>query len=579
MPTWCTPPRPRRETHAKPQRRKHARNAAQRRAGARRRAYPGSVSRPRTDPGRRRRADHRRGRRRLPAPRGLPRRDGRRRPVGGGGRERARARPGRARRDAAGLRRPPGHGAPAPPRAAADRAADGARRGGRPRARPQARRRRLRGQAVLAAPSWSRASRPSCGARATSRPATASRCASATSSWTRARAPSRCGGEPVELTAREFDLLDHLSRNPGRAFSRDELMRDVWRHAFWSDTATVTVHVRRLRQKIEVDPAAAAAPRHGLGRRLPARAVRGAAISLATLAVAVAAACLTAWGLGHIDDTSLPRAVALAVPVGAVWLTATHLAAGARSTGLPARAVRAGRGGRRASWPAPSCSRWRAPDVRLGARRRAAGGADGVRRGRRRARGDRARRARAARRRRARARGARRDRRRRPRPPHRAAAARRSCSRWRAPPTRWPRASSAPARSATPPSAPGARWSPRSRTTCARRSRRCACWSTRSATASWPSRPRCATRWIASDERRGALGTLVDDLFELARLDAGDVTWALSAVEVGELVERDGRGAAPAGRAQGPAAAPAASRAPRRPSRPTPRSCSACSRT
>ena len=61
--------------------------------------------------------------------------------------------------------------------------------------------------------------------------------------------------------------------------------------------------------------------------------MRGAAISLATLAVAVAAACLTAWGLGHIDDTSLPRAVALAVPVGAVWLTATHLAAGARSTG------------------------------------------------------------------------------------------------------------------------------------------------------------------------------------------------------------------------------------------------------
>jgi DNA-binding response OmpR family regulator len=77
-------------------------------------------------------------------------------------------------------------------------------------------------------------------------------------------------GEPVELTAREFDLLDHLSRNPGRAFSRDELMRDVWRHAFWSDTATVTVHVRRLRQKIEVDPLQ---PRHlvtvwGVGYRL-----------------------------------------------------------------------------------------------------------------------------------------------------------------------------------------------------------------------------------------------------------------------------------------------------------------------
>ena len=61
-------------------------------------------------------------------------------------------------------------------------------------------------------------------------------------------------GVDTPVTAREFDLLAHLARGLGRAFTRDELMRDVWRYPFWSDTATVTVHVRRLRQKIERDP-------------------------------------------------------------------------------------------------------------------------------------------------------------------------------------------------------------------------------------------------------------------------------------------------------------------------------------
>ena len=61
------------------------------------------------------------------------------------------------------------------------------------------------------------------------------------------------GGEVV-LTQREFDLLLFLARHPGQAFSRDELMDHVWRYAFYSDTSTVTVHVRRLRTKIERDP-------------------------------------------------------------------------------------------------------------------------------------------------------------------------------------------------------------------------------------------------------------------------------------------------------------------------------------
>ncbi len=66
-------------------------------------------------------------------------------------------------------------------------------------------------------------------------------------------------GEEVTLTAREFDLLLFLARHPGRAFSRDELMEAVWDFSFYTDTSTVTVHVRRLREKVEVDPAA---PRH-----------------------------------------------------------------------------------------------------------------------------------------------------------------------------------------------------------------------------------------------------------------------------------------------------------------------------
>jgi DNA-binding response OmpR family regulator len=62
-------------------------------------------------------------------------------------------------------------------------------------------------------------------------------------------------GEPVTLTAREFDLLHHLAKSPGRVYTRDQLMESVWDFAFVAETSTVTVHVRRLREKIEVDPA------------------------------------------------------------------------------------------------------------------------------------------------------------------------------------------------------------------------------------------------------------------------------------------------------------------------------------
>ena len=62
-------------------------------------------------------------------------------------------------------------------------------------------------------------------------------------------------GDEVELTQREFDLLAFLASNPGRAFSRDQLMDAVWAFPFYTDTSTVTVHVRRVRAKIEADPA------------------------------------------------------------------------------------------------------------------------------------------------------------------------------------------------------------------------------------------------------------------------------------------------------------------------------------
>lgn len=62
-------------------------------------------------------------------------------------------------------------------------------------------------------------------------------------------------GEEVQLTQKEFDLLLYLASSPGTVFSRDQLMSAVWGHDFYTDTSTVTVHVRRLRQKLETDPA------------------------------------------------------------------------------------------------------------------------------------------------------------------------------------------------------------------------------------------------------------------------------------------------------------------------------------
>ena len=61
-------------------------------------------------------------------------------------------------------------------------------------------------------------------------------------------------GDEAQLTVREYELLLHFMRHPGQVFSRDQLMDAVWQYSFYTDTSTVTVHVRRLRAKIEEDP-------------------------------------------------------------------------------------------------------------------------------------------------------------------------------------------------------------------------------------------------------------------------------------------------------------------------------------
>ncbi|HZB78802.1 MAG TPA: response regulator transcription factor [Actinomycetota bacterium] len=64
----------------------------------------------------------------------------------------------------------------------------------------------------------------------------------------------RVRGDVVKLTRKEFDLLEFLASKPGVTFTRTQLLEDVWDFAWDGDTATVTVHVRRIREKIEDDP-------------------------------------------------------------------------------------------------------------------------------------------------------------------------------------------------------------------------------------------------------------------------------------------------------------------------------------
>ena len=61
--------------------------------------------------------------------------------------------------------------------------------------------------------------------------------------------------QPVELTAREFDLLELLMKHPNRVYSREQLLNQVWGYEYTGEYRTVDVHIRRLREKVEDDPA------------------------------------------------------------------------------------------------------------------------------------------------------------------------------------------------------------------------------------------------------------------------------------------------------------------------------------
>lgn len=79
-------------------------------------------------------------------------------------------------------------------------------------------------------------------------------------------------GDPVDLTRTEFKLLCELAAEPGRVFSREELLERVWGYDYFGDSRLVDVHVRRLRKKVEWDPAhpAVVLTVRGLGYRVPA---------------------------------------------------------------------------------------------------------------------------------------------------------------------------------------------------------------------------------------------------------------------------------------------------------------------
>ncbi len=63
------------------------------------------------------------------------------------------------------------------------------------------------------------------------------------------------GTEPADLTAKEFDVIEFLMRNPNRVYSRENLLDTIWAYEYRSDIRTVDVHIRRLREKLEENPA------------------------------------------------------------------------------------------------------------------------------------------------------------------------------------------------------------------------------------------------------------------------------------------------------------------------------------
>ena len=64
---------------------------------------------------------------------------------------------------------------------------------------------------------------------------------------------AKIGGRPLDLTFKEFELLKYLAQHPGRVFTRDQLLQEVWGYDYFGGTRTVDVHIRRLRAKLGVE--------------------------------------------------------------------------------------------------------------------------------------------------------------------------------------------------------------------------------------------------------------------------------------------------------------------------------------
>ena len=84
------------------------------------------------------------------------------------------------------------------------------------------------------------------------------------------RTPPSSAAAPLDLTFKEFELLKYLAQHPGRVFTREQLLQEVWGYDYFGGTRTVDVHVRRLRAKL--GPEHETADRHRAQRRLPVRA-------------------------------------------------------------------------------------------------------------------------------------------------------------------------------------------------------------------------------------------------------------------------------------------------------------------
>ena len=95
-------------------------------------------------------------------------------------------------------------------------------------------------------------------------------------------------GERVKLALKEFELLEILLRNAGRVMTRSQLIDRIWGADYVGDTKTLDVHVKRLRTKIEADPANPTPPDHRPRPRLQVRGLRHVRQSLATCASSAA---------------------------------------------------------------------------------------------------------------------------------------------------------------------------------------------------------------------------------------------------------------------------------------------------